>query len=88
MDFFDILIGAVSVALVPLGWYIKGVGARIKEVEVVNRAQSDKLAALELYIVRNHPDNADFQKLTETVEKLVSAVNDLRADVRGLMSRG
>jgi hypothetical protein len=88
MDFFDILIGAVSVALVPLGWYIKGVSARIKEVEGVNRVQSDKLSALELYIVRNHPDNADFQKLTETVEKLVSAVNDLRADVRGLMSRG
>lgn len=88
MDFFDILTGLTGVALVPIGWYINALRERFKAVEDINREQSSKLAALELYIAKNHPDNADFQKLTDTVEKLIDAVNDLRADVRGLMSRG
>jgi hypothetical protein len=88
MDFFDAIATVAGIALMPIGWYINALRERFKAVEDINREQSAKLAALELYIAKNHPDNADFQKLTDTVEKLIDAVNDLRADVRGLMSRG
>lgn len=88
MDFFDILTGAISIALVPIGWYVNAMRAKFEAVEKVNAEQSAKLAALELYIAKNHPDNMDFQRLAESVERLVTLVNDLRAEVRGLMARG
>lgn len=77
MDFFDILIGVVSVALVPAGWYVKGVSDRIREVEKVNDQQKDELHGLALKLATNHPDNEDLGELKDAMRELTLAVNAL-----------
>jgi hypothetical protein len=87
MDFFDILIGAVSVALVPLGWYVKSVSSRINEVERVNDQQKDALHRLELTLATNHPDNSDLDRLNGAMRELTSAVNTLTTKFEVFVSR-
>lgn len=88
MDFFDFATLVVGACVPVVSWYINALRAKFEAVEKVNSEQSAKLAALELYIAKNHPDNMDFQRLADSVDKVVAMMSELRAEVRGLMARG